>query len=755
MNEQIIIAMKPLDKNFVDNALDRGVAGINIDGSRIDTLDDRSARYNGKPPGGTTASFQYKDKKNKVWNANKGRFPANIILQHHEECKKIGTKKVKSDNSGNERNNAGFNPVGTKLYGKGKGKADRIGYAVNGKETIEEWNCHPDCPIRIIDEQSGTSISTGGSGEKSVGAMGDRIYGKYNKKLGAHSGGLGDTGGASRFYYQVKKIDESTNIEENSMEVNNLFNEDCKITMRRMDENSIPFIITDPPYLLEFMGKEFDSQHHSQEGDNIGQKMQKWHSEWLIEAYRVLKPGGYLVAFGGTRTYHRLACAMEDVGFQIRDTMQWIYGSGFPKSLNISKGIDKRKGADREVIGENIRLGDKKAYPKNPKKPFFHIDNISTKGMITKSSTDEAKKWDGWGTALKPAYEPIVIGMKPVNGSFVDNALNEGVAGINIDASRVATDKSVDDMLRKVDRNERQSKQWRDGSGFKNEHNELTGVREDGRFPANVILQHHEECKKIGTKKVKGGNDPRHLDGTKSGHACHNGGWKHGEKISHSGFSDKDGMETIEEWNCHADCPVRIMNEQSKDMGMHSPGNVKETTGGGWTDKLVGGKVINPLVSRKGFNDSGGAARFYYTAKASKSERNLGLEGMEKKKSSKMGDGIVSNVGPGLTPGETESGDREAENFHPTVKPLDLMRYLVNMFSTPDGGVVYDPFTGSGSTLIACKILGREYIGSEMEPEYYEIAKKRLQYDWKTWWERGKKDDFVPVKREKINKFFE
>ena len=118
-----------------------------------------------------------------------------------------------------------------------------------------------------------------------------------------------------------------------------------------MDENSIPFIITDPPYLLEFMGKKFDKQHKDLEGENEGQKMQKWHTGWLIEAYRVLKPGGYLVAFGGTRTSHRLACAMEDVGFEIRDTMMWIYGSGFPKSLDISKAIDKRMKVKREVIG--------------------------------------------------------------------------------------------------------------------------------------------------------------------------------------------------------------------------------------------------------------------------------------------------------------------------------------------------------------------------------------------------------------------
>ena len=137
------------------------------------------------------------------------------------------------------------------------------------------------------------------------------------------------------------------------METNIIYNESCITTMQKMEEHSIPFIITDPPYLLNFMDKEFDSQHHKYDGDNEGQKMQAWHTEWCKEAYRVLKPGGYLVAFGGSRTSHRLASAMEDAGFEIRDQIQWIYGSGFPKSYNISKGIDKRSGAEREVINEH------------------------------------------------------------------------------------------------------------------------------------------------------------------------------------------------------------------------------------------------------------------------------------------------------------------------------------------------------------------------------------------------------------------
>jgi tRNA G10 N-methylase Trm11 len=216
-------------------------------------------------------------------------------------------------------------------------------------------------------------------------------------------------------------------------------------------------------------------------------------------------------------------------------------------------------------------------------------------------------------------------------------------------------------------------------------------------------------------------------------------------------IKDKDGNETIEKWECHEDCPVKIMNEQSGILETHGTGKNPKMSNIGF------GSNRRKVDFQEYKSDSGGAARFYYTAKASKSERNVGLEGMEKKILAKS-----RGAQQAIKDGKTEylqdhigfNRIQEMENVHPTVKPIDLMRYLVNMFSTPDGGVVYDPFAGSGSTLIACKILGREYIGSEMESEYYEIAKKRLQYDWVTWWATGKKDDFVKVKEEVKNKFF-
>lgn len=345
---------------------------------------------------------------------------------------------------------------------------------------------------------------------------------------------------------------------------------DCVEVMKQLPDNSVDSVVTDPPYELGFMGKKWDST-------GIAYSVVMWR-----EVLRVLKPGGHVLAFGGTRTYHRMACAIEDAGFEIRDQLQWLYGSGFPKSMELGKQIDKAAGVKREVIGQ-LNTHDIRGNALMDRKGSVTLD-------ITAPSTPEAVQWDGWGTALKPANEPICLARKPLaEATIAANVLKWGTGALNIEACRIPVDPAVDDMLRTTNRAKRQSQTWEEGSGFKNEANSLTGVRAEGRFPANILLD--EEA-------------------------------------------------------------AAMLDEQT------------------------------------GFGASGGASRFFYVAKASKSER-----------------------------GEN--------NLHPTVKPLKLMRYLVRLI-TPPGGTVLDPFAGSGTTLLAAEREGFDSVGIEMNPEYCEIIRRRM-----------------------------
>jgi len=251
-------------------------------------------------------------------------------------------------------------------------------------------------------------------------------------------------------------------------------NGDCVKEMRKLPENSIDSIVCDPPYGLKFMGKEFD---------NLGEGAQQreWHRLWAIEALRVLKPGGYLLAFGGTRTYHHLATAIEDAGFEIRDQIQWLYGSGFPKSLNVGKAIDKAAGKKGKVIGKETLSNDIRGNSSNGrgisgakknKKPLTRD--------ITAPATDEAAQWEGWGTALKPANEPIVVARKPFRGTVAENVQEHGTGAINIDACRVGSDDT---------RSKASMTALGQGSGWNAHKNkEVVAGSENGRWPANVIL---------------------------------------------------------------------------------------------------------------------------------------------------------------------------------------------------------------------------------------------------------------------------
>jgi len=465
---------------------------------------------------------------------------------------------------------------------------------------------------------------------------------------------------------------------------------DCIEQMRTLEADSVDAIVTDPPYGLEFMGKEWDGF-----GTPLG--FQTWSEQWAREALRVLKPGGHLLAFGGTRMYHRLAAGIEDAGFEIRDTLMWLYGSGFPKSLDVSKAIDKRRDDGNEI--ESVRsflykswkasgvkaetidshfgfkgsmsgphwfyktsqntvptceqwLGlknllnlsdemDEQVWRLNGRKgnpgegwtsreitgqhqtaaaaaqwmSNYGIEaNLQAKEKRENASTEGAKKWQGWGTALKPAVEPIVLARKPLIGTVAANVLTHGTGALNIDASRIGTEQvSVHNAPKGTF-----------AGGEEGRGSDTTTYRtHTGRWPANILLD--EEA-------------------------------------------------------------AALLDEQS---------GVSKSQGGRIGKKEHGSLAIGAAgVYEKGdpgFGDTGGASRFFYVAKASRAERNAGLE----------------------------------RNIHPTVKPVALMKYLIRLV-VPKGGVVLDPFLGSGTTAVAAIEEGVEWIGCEREPEYLEIIKARV-----------------------------
>lgn len=218
-----------------------------------------------------------------------------------------------------------------------------------------------------------------------------------------------------------------------------LYQGECVAVLHTLEANSIDVVLTDPPYLLNFMNKTFDTQHKILPGANEGQRMQAWHMAWAIEVLRVLKPGGYCLAMGGTRTFHRLMCALEDAGFEIRDTLMYLYGSGFPKSADVSKMIDKEAGAVREVLGPSP-FASRRPNPRLPGSSVFNDDNyVEEAGGIplTAPATDAAREWTGWGSALKPSWENIVMARKPLNGALVHSVQKWGTGALHIDACRV------------------------------------------------------------------------------------------------------------------------------------------------------------------------------------------------------------------------------------------------------------------------------------------------------------------------------
>jgi len=409
-----------------------------------------------------------------------------------------------------------------------------------------------------------------------------------------------------------------------------LIHSDCVSAMKTLADNSVDSIVTDPPYELGFMGKSWDNS-------GIANSVEMWS-----EALRVLKPGGHLLAFSGSRTYHRMVCAIEDAGFEIRDQIMWVYGSGFPKSLDVSKAIDKKAGVQREIVSSyethdirNAGLMDKKGGVTVNK---------------TAPNTDSAKQWDGWGTALKPAHEPIVMARKPVVGTIANNVLTYGVGGLNIDGSRVATD----DKWESTGKQSKPSQVLQGGiDGSLNVS--ISTTHPKGRWPANFIHDNSDEVVAL--------------------------------------FPDVKGKTG--------------MNQQASSRGLYE-----------------GGESFGDTKINDGITDTGSAARFFYCAKASKRDRNEGLDGFDTKEKRYR---ATANGTGATSKGMERFTTQPVPNHHPTVKPTSLMQYLVRLV-TPKDGVVLDPFMGSGSTGKACVYEGFNFIGIDQDLDYVNIAKARIEF---------------------------
>jgi site-specific DNA-methyltransferase (adenine-specific) len=347
-------------------------------------------------------------------------------------------------------------------------------------------------------------------------------------------------------------------------------------------------------------------------------------------ALRVAKPGAHLLAFGGTRTHHRLMCAIEDAGWEIRDCVMWVYGSGFPKSLDVGKAIDKAAGVEREVIAEaqdsaNRRVG---SFQQENGKPHGMVGNSEGQRYITAPATGAAKQWGGWGTALKPAWEPIILARKPLMGTVAANVQKHGTAGLNIDGCRVTTDEDLGGgaYAKTGGRADLPGAERSDAAAGMMAPGKTTGrdfEQPVGRWPANVVHDGSEEVV---------GMFPQTVSGT--------------------------------------------MRAGTRRAAQNEPGSVCYGTYGG------------NAADADTYGDSGSAARFFYCAKASRSER-----------------------------GE--------DNNHPTVKPVALMRWLCRLITPPDG-LILDPFCGSGSTGVAASLEGFRFIGIDVDAGYCEIARQRI-----------------------------
>jgi len=567
-----------------------------------------------------------------------------------------------------------------------------------------------------------------------------------------------------------------------------LLHGDCLEVMPTLAANSVDTIVTDPPYGLSFMGKDWD---HGVPGVAF------WR-----EALRVAKPGAMLLAFGGSRTFHRLTCAIEDAGWEVRDCVMWLYGSGFPKSLDISKAIDKAAGEVREVVGKRVnadgRTRANESWANKRYESNIGQANIpyALRGLVTVPATLAAQQWHGWGTSLKPAFEPIIMAMKPLDGTFADNAAKWGVAGLNVDGARIATDWDTDPTRRG----------WQGGNAtncdsvFGNGGNErVSQPHAAGRWPANLILDEEAAAALDAQSGVSNAVSFRKNDRTAKQTKQHNAygiyaARDKGYSNLGSGYPDSGGASRYFKVVKVAESDFSMYNistlggvicgqENTKD-GVTSAGKRTESNGGSLRADGHGNSITGLfLLDAISITKTATLSIMTFPILSVSTSTNIGtciiesesdiswLMGLNLESVSDASNGYLSIIFNGdqqahikatarivsgqhsqnganktantITPtcGSTTSAtssrffyvakasrrDRGEENIHPTCKPSELMRYLVRLTATPFGGVVLDPFCGSGTTGVACMLEGRQFVGIEREAEYVEIARRRIE----------------------------
>ena len=485
----------------------------------------------------------------------------------------------------------------------------------------------------------------------------------------------------------------------------------CLDVLKGMEDESVDSVVTDPPYGLGDARADYivdalqlwasGERGHIPAGKGfMGKSWDAFVPPPAVwdECYRVLKPGGHMLVFAGSRTIDLMGLSVRMAGFEIRDSITWIYAQGFPKSLDVAKAIDKMAGVE---------------FKEEPASGFGFMNaegeggyNV-TKNKLTRvgESTEEAQKWKGWGTALKPASEPILVARKPLSEKNVAlNVLKHGTGGINIDASRIGSEERT---YKGMSANVPDVGTFRDDAWVPKD----IEVTVSGRFPTNVLFQHADSCMLVGEVE-----DSYVINKTED--------WTGFGQVERPDYKSSGQTAKIEVYECVEGCPVAELDKQSgfsSTKRNEKPSSVRD-------EANTWGGTIQQNRGARGHTDAGGASRFFFVAKANKKDRNEGLGELAEEKG-KVFNG-KSETGAGKAEGSVEDKFSTApqKNFHPTVKPTSLMKYLVEMV-TPVGGVVLDPFTGSGSTGKAAVQAGVGFIGIEMTKEYLPIIVGRIIHE--------------------------